>query len=99
MTTPEDVERAAMSYAEFRKAHPATRIFQRYTSEQRADHAASHRLGYRQREQVGFFFYVHPMTGNIAFDTAKQATTRAYAIYLERQRVGDVANWLERTAP
>lgn len=69
------------TYANFRKANPATRCFQPYTYEQRADLQASHRLGYRQRESVGHFFYTHPMVPGIAFDTAKQATTRAFEIY------------------
>jgi hypothetical protein len=74
-----------MTYEEFRKAHPARRIFMRYSSEQRANRAASHRLGHRQRQAVGEFFYEHDMIPDRAFSTAKDATTRAYKLFLERQ--------------
>lgn len=77
-----------MDYQAFRKEHPATRCFQPYTSEQRANHAASFRLGYRQRQAVGHSYYTHPMVPGIAFDTAKAATTRAYEVWLaERQQL------------
>lgn len=87
-----------MTYKEFRKAHPARRIFMRYTPEQRADHASSHRLGRRQREAVGEFFYEHDMIPDRAFPTAKTATTRAYAVYLQGARVAALSLRIEPIA-
>lgn len=49
------------------------RNFQGYDSETRAMHAASHRLGHRQREAVGEFFYTHPDVPGCAFPTRKAA--------------------------
>lgn len=49
------------------------RMYQPYTSEQRANHAASHRLGHKQRKADGHFFYMHPAIKNRAFDTRTQA--------------------------
>lgn len=49
------------------------RCFHAYSSEQRANHAASFRLGHRQRVATGEFFYVHPDVPNIAFPTRKAA--------------------------
>lgn len=71
-----------LTYRQFRKLYPATRNLQRYSSETRADRAASHRLGHRQRQAVGEYFYTHTLCPDIAFDTAKRATQEAYAIYL-----------------
>lgn len=79
-----------MTYEEFRKAHPATRCFQRYDSETRANHAASHRVGRLKRASFGEHFYTHPMTGNIAFPTAKAATQRAFDLW----EVAQVCEWL-----
>lgn len=45
------------------------RCFHAYSSETRANHAASFRLGHRQREAVGEFFYTHPDVPNRAFPT------------------------------
>lgn len=53
------------------------RCFQQFTSEQRANHAASHRLGHRQRQSLGHFFYTHPAVPNRAFDTRKRAALAA----------------------
>lgn len=50
-----------------------TRCFQRYTHDQRANHAASHRLGHRQRKAVGEYFYVHPDVPGLAFPTRDRA--------------------------
>lgn len=86
--------RAFITYDEFRKLHPATRCFQRYTSEQRADHAASFRLGWRKRQAVGEFYYVHDMVPDIAFPTAKMATTRAYQVFVSNTRVKEDATGL-----
>lgn len=63
-------------------AATVVRHFQRYTSEQRAAHAASHRMGIRQREQVGEFFYTHSAVPGLAFSTraaAVRAASRAAA--------------------
>jgi hypothetical protein len=49
------------------------RMYQPYTSEQRANHAASFRLGYKQRKADGHFFYMHPDIKGRAFDTRTQA--------------------------
>jgi hypothetical protein len=53
------------------------RNFQRFDHEQRANHAASHRLGHRQRERVGEYFYTHPSIPHVAFPTRKRAAMAA----------------------
>jgi|GEM_PF-3386263 len=53
------------------------RGFQRYTAEQRAGRAASHRLGHRQRTAVGEEFFTHPDLPGRAFDTRKAAALAA----------------------
>lgn len=55
------------------------RHFQPYTHEQRADLAASFRLGYRQRQSTGHHFYTHPDIPGRAFDRRKQAAEAALA--------------------
>lgn len=57
------------------------RCLQRYDSEARASHAASHRLGHRKREAIGEYFYTHPAVPNIAFTSRKRAAETA----LQRQ--------------
>lgn len=54
-----------------------TRHFQSYTGEQRANHAASHRLGHQQRHRVGEFFWTHPDFPNVAFKTRARAVRAA----------------------
>ena len=49
------------------EAKKVVRILCRYSSEQRANHAASFRLGHRQREAIGEYFYTHPDCPGIAF--------------------------------
>ena len=71
-----------LTYEQFKKLYPATRNFQPFDSEQRANIAASHRLGFRQRKSVGQYFYTHELCGNISFFTAKQAVTNAFQNYL-----------------
>lgn len=61
------------------EAERVIRCYQPYTSEQRAGHAASHRLGYRQRVAVGEFFYIHPALPNRCFDTRGLAARAALA--------------------
>lgn len=53
------------------------RHFQRYTAEQRADRAASHRLGPRQRQSVGEYFYTHPDVPGRCFPTRGRAAQAA----------------------
>jgi hypothetical protein len=68
--TPDDPELAA-------QMRRVERRFQRYTSQQRADRAASHRLGHRQRQAVGEWFYVHPDVPDLAFDNRRSAAREA----------------------
>lgn len=70
-----------MTYQEFRKAHPAVRCFQHYTSNQRADMASSHRLTPKRRQAIGEYFYTHPMLPGVAYPTAKAATKAAFAAW------------------
>lgn len=53
------------------------RHFQHYTAEHRADRAASHRLGHRQRTAIGEAFYTHPARPNVAFPTRRAAARAA----------------------
>lgn len=55
----------------------AVRCFQKYTHEERANHAASHRLGYRQRGSTGQFYWTHNLVPGIAFPTRKAARLAA----------------------
>lgn len=65
---------AAALKAEMRRVE---RNYQQYTCEQRANHAASHRLGHRQRVSPGRFFYTHPDVPGLAFSTRKAAAEAA----------------------
>ncbi|MFI6129471.1 hypothetical protein [Micromonospora sp. NPDC051141] len=60
------------------EAKRVVRQFQRYTSEQRADRAASHRLGHRQKTALGEHFYTHPGLPGVAFDSRKRAAETAH---------------------
>ncbi len=73
-----------MTVREFGKAHPATRCFQRYTSEQRTTLQASHRLFPGQKEAVGEKFYTHPDARSVAFERAACAVRTAHKAHLER---------------
>lgn len=55
------------------------RHFQHYTSEQRANHAASHRFGYQQRHRPGEHFWTHPDLPGVAFSTGVAAARAALA--------------------
>jgi hypothetical protein len=57
------------------EAKRVVRYFQRYTSEQRASLAASHRAGHRQRTSVGSYFYAHPDVPGLAFSTRYRAAS------------------------
>jgi hypothetical protein len=59
------------------EAKKVVRCLQHYTSEQRASHAASFRLGHRQRHAMGEFFYIHPSVPGIAFRTRGAAAHAA----------------------
>lgn len=58
---------------------PAVRCFQLYTSAQRSDLMASHRTGFRQRERLGEFYWIHPLVPDIAFPTRVAALRAALA--------------------
>lgn len=53
------------------------RCLHHYSSETRANHAASFRLGHRQRAAIGEYFYTHPDREGIAFPTRKSAALAA----------------------
>lgn len=55
------------------------RNFQPHTSDQRADRAASHRMGHQQRASIGEYFYTHPEVPGVAFPTRKRAAEAAIA--------------------
>ena len=61
------------------EAKRVTRCFNAYSSEARANHAASHRLGHRQRVSTGDYFYVHPAFPATAFNTRGAAARAALA--------------------
>jgi len=63
----------------------AQRGFAQYTSEQRANHAASHRLGFRQKERVGHAFWTHPLRPGVCFPT-RAAALRAAVVASARAR-------------
>jgi hypothetical protein len=50
-----------------------TRHFQPYTSDQRSNHAASHRLGHQQRRAIGEAFWTSAAVPGVAFKTRKAA--------------------------
>lgn len=53
------------------------RGFHRFDHEQRATHAASFRLGHRQRERTGDTFYTHPDLPGVCFPTRSAAARTA----------------------
>lgn len=67
-----------MDFEEYRKQFPATRCFQRYSGEQRANHAASHRLTANRRNAVGEHYFVHAHVAGRAFPTRAQAERAGY---------------------
>lgn len=58
----------------------AVKHFHRYTSEQRADMRASHRLGFRQRDSIGEAFWTHVLVPGIGFRTRKAAEAAAQEV-------------------
>ena len=63
----------------------AARGFFRYTSEQRANHAASFRLGRHQRRAIGEAFWTHPLLPGVCFPTRVEARRAALAALAETQ--------------
>lgn len=55
------------------EAKKVVRVFHQFNTDQRATHAASRSLGYRQRKAEGQFFYMHPAFPKKGFSTRKQA--------------------------
>jgi hypothetical protein len=55
------------------EARRVVRHFQRYTAEQRANHASAHTLGHQQKESLGEAFYTHPDVPGRSFDTRGSA--------------------------
>lgn len=84
-----------MDFDEYRKQFPATRSFQRYTSEQRANHAASHRLTPGQRQATGEYYYTHVHAPGLAFGTLTQAERAGF----ERNRNEDRATATDAATP
>lgn len=91
MTVPESLSLALdakapwqMTLAEFGKAYKPIRYFQRYTPEQRADRAASFRLGPVQRDHVGEYCYVHPLRPDRAFPSPSRARHATHWHFIEQ---------------
>jgi hypothetical protein len=76
---PIDLDQVIATPTEASEAKRVTRHTQRYTPEQRATQAASHRLGPRQRQAVGEHFYTHPDVPGRAFSTRGQAARAGLA--------------------
>lgn len=60
-----------------RAAREVTRVFLRHSPEARANLAASHRVGHRQRTEVGRFMYVHPARPGVSFPSRRLAAQAA----------------------
>lgn len=71
-----------LDYDQFRRLFPAVKRFQKYSDIERVMRASSQRLGHRQRESFGSYYYTHTLCPGDPFDTPGQATKRAYKIYL-----------------
>jgi hypothetical protein len=56
--------------------------------EERSDREASHRLGFRQRESIGDYFYTISYIPDRAFETAKQAKANGHR-YLVQQALSE----------
>ena len=86
-----------MTFEEFRKSPHApkvTKILQLYTSEQRASHAASHRLHHRQRESIGEQFWTrddHHGQG-VAYRTREAALRAAHEEHIQRANSGTTSD-------
>jgi hypothetical protein len=60
-----------------REKKRVTRHFQRYSPEERARHAASHRLGPRQKTSAGSYFFTHPELPGRAYASRGEAARAA----------------------
>lgn len=58
-------------------AREVTRMFLRHSPEARADLAASHRVGHRQRAEVGQYVYTHPARPGVCFPSRRLAAQAA----------------------
>ncbi len=63
---------AALNARSIRADH-AVRCFARFSSDDRANVAASFRQGYQQRQRIGDFYYVHSLVPDRAFPTQSLA--------------------------
>ena len=61
------------------EAAKVRRVWQRYSHEERANVRDSWRLGIRQREALGQYYYVHPALPDRAYRSRKQAALAALA--------------------
>jgi hypothetical protein len=80
------------------EAKRVVRTFQRYTPEQRANRAASHRLTYAQRTAVGEFFFTHPDLPGRSFDTRHGAARATVNEATARELDARVAAGMSRRA-
>lgn len=78
-----------LTYEQFRKQYPAIRCYHQFDMTTRLNLEYS-KTGYKRRKALGEFFYVHPLKPGIAFDTAKAATTAAYAVYQSNPMICEV---------
>ena len=76
-----------LSFEDFKTQFPATRNFQRFSAEQRANMAASHRLGYRQKQAIGEVFWSHEWRPDVAFSTRRAALEAGYVAYIAAAQV------------
>lgn len=51
----------------------AVRCWQKYDHNTRANLASSHRVGFRQRDSLGEYYYIHPLAPDRAFDSPSAA--------------------------
>ncbi len=58
-------------------AREVTRVFLRHSPEVRANLAASHRVGHRQRTEVGQYVYTHPARPGMSFPSRRLAAQAA----------------------
>jgi hypothetical protein len=76
---PPEVDTAAQR-AQMRRV---VRHFEHYTSEQRSNMMASHRLGYQQKRAISEPFYTHPDVPGLAYSTRGEAA-RAGLVAVQR---------------
>ena len=88
-----------MDFEQYREQFPASRAFQRYTSAQRANHAASHRLTVNQRKAVGEFYFTSVHAPGLAFPKREQAERAGFERYQAQQADGVTAATSAPTEP